>query len=125
MVLNFNYAYNPSCAYNSRWVCPLAPSPLLALATLYPTAAHKPSSAGGWRALAALALSFLSIGCPVCNKLIVLVFGLGGAMTVFNPLRPFLGLASLLLLAVTLFLRVCVLRYGCPVSFKRMAGWGT
>lgn len=25
MVLDFNYAYNPSCAYNSRWVCPLPP----------------------------------------------------------------------------------------------------
>jgi hypothetical protein len=23
--LDFNYAYNPSCAYNSVWVCPLAP----------------------------------------------------------------------------------------------------
>ena len=25
LVLDFNYAYNPSCAYNERWVCPLAP----------------------------------------------------------------------------------------------------
>lgn len=25
MVLDFNYAYHPSCAYNHRWVCPLAP----------------------------------------------------------------------------------------------------
>jgi len=25
IILNFNYAYNPSCAYDSRWVCPLAP----------------------------------------------------------------------------------------------------
>jgi uncharacterized protein len=25
LVIDFNYAYNPSCAYNSRWVCPLAP----------------------------------------------------------------------------------------------------
>jgi uncharacterized protein len=25
MVLDFNYAYNPSCAYNPRWVCPLPP----------------------------------------------------------------------------------------------------
>jgi uncharacterized protein (DUF1684 family) len=25
IVLDFNYAYNPSCAYNVRWVCPLAP----------------------------------------------------------------------------------------------------
>ncbi len=24
-VLDFNYAYNPSCAYNYRWICPLAP----------------------------------------------------------------------------------------------------
>ena len=25
VVLDFNYAYNPSCAYDSRWACPLAP----------------------------------------------------------------------------------------------------
>ncbi|MCG8347193.1 MAG: DUF1684 domain-containing protein [Chloroflexales bacterium] len=25
LVLDFNYAYNPSCAYNDRWVCPLTP----------------------------------------------------------------------------------------------------
>ena len=25
IVLDFNYAYNPSCAYNDRWTCPLAP----------------------------------------------------------------------------------------------------
>jgi uncharacterized protein len=25
VTLDFNYAYNPSCAYNSRWACPLAP----------------------------------------------------------------------------------------------------
>lgn len=25
LLLDFNYAYNPSCAYNDRWVCPLAP----------------------------------------------------------------------------------------------------
>ncbi len=25
IVLDFNYAYNPSCAYNYQWVCPLAP----------------------------------------------------------------------------------------------------
>jgi uncharacterized protein len=24
-VLDFNYAYNPSCAYDPRWACPLAP----------------------------------------------------------------------------------------------------
>jgi uncharacterized protein (DUF1684 family) len=25
MVLDFNYAYNPSCAYDERWSCPLSP----------------------------------------------------------------------------------------------------
>ena len=26
LLLDFNYAYNPSCAYNEQWVCPLAPA---------------------------------------------------------------------------------------------------
>jgi len=25
LVLDFNVAYNPSCAYDPRWACPLAP----------------------------------------------------------------------------------------------------
>ena len=25
VVIDFNYAYNPSCAYNPRWACPLSP----------------------------------------------------------------------------------------------------
>jgi uncharacterized protein (DUF1684 family) len=25
LILDFNYAYSPSCHYNPRWVCPLAP----------------------------------------------------------------------------------------------------
>jgi len=26
MLLDFNFAYNPSCSYDPRWACPLAPS---------------------------------------------------------------------------------------------------
>lgn len=26
LILDFNYAYNPSCAYNDQWVCPLSPA---------------------------------------------------------------------------------------------------
>jgi uncharacterized protein (DUF1684 family) len=26
LVLDFNFAYNPSCSYDRRWACPLAPS---------------------------------------------------------------------------------------------------
>jgi uncharacterized protein (DUF1684 family) len=25
LVLDFNFAYNPSCSYSDRWICPLAP----------------------------------------------------------------------------------------------------
>lgn len=25
LILDFNFAYNPSCAYDARWICPLAP----------------------------------------------------------------------------------------------------
>ena len=25
LILDFNFAYNPSCAYSDRWICPLAP----------------------------------------------------------------------------------------------------
>lgn len=51
-------------------------------------------------------LSFLAVGCPVCNKLVVLALGWSGAMTYFAPLQPLLGAVSLLLLAVTLWLRL-------------------
>ncbi len=27
LVLDFNFAYNPSCSYDPNWVCPLAPPP--------------------------------------------------------------------------------------------------
>ncbi|MDQ3955057.1 MAG: DUF1684 domain-containing protein [Actinomycetota bacterium] len=27
LVFDFNFAYNPSCSYDPRWICPLAPPP--------------------------------------------------------------------------------------------------
>ncbi len=98
---------------------------VMALATLYPTSGASANSAiGGKRALAGTLLSFFSVGCPICNKLVVLVLGLSGAMTFFNPLRPFLGVASILLLSVTLLLRIRVLRRGCPVNCNAMTTAG-
>jgi len=45
--------------------------------------------------------AFLAIGCPVCNKIALVLLGTSGAMTVFAPIQPFLGAASLVLLAGT------------------------
>lgn len=43
--------------------------------------------------------AFLAIGCPVCNKVALLLLGASGAMTVYAPIQPFIGAASLALLA--------------------------
>ncbi len=50
--------------------------------------------------------AFLAIGCPVCNKIALLLLGTSGAMTVFAPLQPLLGAVSLALLAGTLAWRL-------------------
>ena len=98
--------------------------PLLALMTLSPMSSQrvaqgKRSSFDRGRTFGGALLSFFSVGCPVCNKVVVLLLGVGGAMTMFNPLRPFLGLASIALLSVTLFLRVRAVRHGCRLPTQK------
>ncbi|MEO5966509.1 MAG: hypothetical protein ABIR11_13680 [Candidatus Limnocylindrales bacterium] len=50
--------------------------------------------------------AFLAIGCPVCNKIALLLLGASGAMTVYAPIQPFIGAASLALLTGTLAWRL-------------------
>lgn len=45
--------------------------------------------------------AFLAIGCPVCNKLALLLLGTSGALSIWAPIQPILGAASLILLAAT------------------------
>jgi hypothetical protein len=47
-------------------------------------------------------LSFLAIGCPTCNKLVVVALGSTGAVSWFEPLQPVLAVAGIALLAVAL-----------------------
>jgi len=61
-------------------------------------------------------LSFLAIGCPVCNKLVVLLLGFSGALTFFAPLQPVLGLASVALLAYALRTRLRAIRETSALS---------
>ncbi len=51
-------------------------------------------------------LAFFAVGCPVCNKLVLIALGASGAMTWFAPLQPFLAVTSLVLLGVSLVLRL-------------------
>lgn len=61
--------------------------------------------------------AFLAIGCPVCNKAALLLLGASGAMTVWAPLQPIIGAASLVLLVVTAAWRLRLRASGgaCPV----------
>ena len=50
-------------------------------------------------------LSFLAVGCPICNKLVVLFLGIYGALAFFEPLQLYLGIASVAMLIWTHLLR--------------------
>jgi hypothetical protein len=51
-------------------------------------------------------LSLFAIGCPVCNKLVVLAIGASGALRWFAPVQPILAVASLAVLAAALWTRL-------------------
>ena len=51
-------------------------------------------------------LAFFAIGCPVCNKVVLLALGTTGAMNVFAPIQPLLAVAGLVLLAWALRIRL-------------------
>ena len=57
---------------------------------------------GGGRVTAGGVLSAFAVGCPICNKLVVALIGLSGALNYWAPMQPILGLASLALLAFAL-----------------------
>ncbi len=54
---------------------------------------------------------FLAISCPVCNAVLLALFGSSALMTYFDPLRPLLGAVSVALLAGLIYVRH---RQSCP-----------
>lgn len=74
-----------------------------------PDDVDRPARTGGLAGL----LSFFAVGCPVCNKLVVIALGTTGAVDLFAPLQPVLALASLVLLGVALRGRLAGER-ACP-----------
>lgn len=51
-------------------------------------------------------LSFLAVGCPVCNKVVVFAIGVSAALKLWAPVQPVLGLLSLGLLGWALSRRL-------------------
>lgn len=51
-------------------------------------------------------LGYFAVGCPVCNKLVVVALGTTGALQWFAPIQPILAVASVVALAVALRVRL-------------------
>ena len=77
-------------------------------------AQHKKAITGGL-------LSVFAVGCPICNKLVVLAIGMSGALTYFAPLQPILAVLSVALLAEALRRRLRT-ETSCPVPAGVSAG---
>lgn len=59
-------------------------------------------------------LSLLAVGCPICNKVVVLAIGVTGALNLWAPLQPLIATLSLGLLGWALYRRLTGERL-CPV----------
>lgn len=58
-------------------------------------------------------VAFFAIACPVCNKIVLLALGVSGALNVFAPVQPFIGIVSVVLLTGTLTWRLRQVARGC------------
>jgi hypothetical protein len=61
-------------------------------------------------------VSFLAVGCPVCNQVVVAALGTSGALSWWAPVQPIVGAAAIALLLWTLRLRLRTYELtACPV----------
>ena len=61
-------------------------------------------------------VSFLAVGCPVCNQAVVALVGVSGALSWWAPVQPFVGLLAVTLLVYTLRKRLNTYRLAaCPI----------
>ncbi len=63
-----------------------------------------PVTQGGKTFLGSM-LSLFAVGCPICNKLVVMAIGVSGALNWFAPIQPLLAVGSLAILAYALWVR--------------------
>ena len=60
--------------------------------------------------------SFLAVGCPVCNQMVVALIGVSGAASWWAGIQPFVGVAAVLLLLFALRKRLDTFQLtACPI----------
>ena len=83
------------------WIITIVLIAAIAASYAYPSACSTQEG----KVTAGSVLSFLAVGCPVCNKLALIALGASGAVTYFQPIQPFLGLIGIALLGYTMLVR--------------------
>ncbi len=62
-------------------------------------------------------VSFLAVGCPVCNQAVVALVGTSGALSWWAPVQPVVGLLAIGLLLYTLRARLRTYQLtSCPIA---------
>jgi hypothetical protein len=64
------------------------------------------AAASSPRTIGATLLTTFAVGCPICNKLVVALIGVSGALSYWAPLQPVLGALSIWLLLTGLAIRL-------------------
>lgn len=99
------------------WPALLVSSALAGLLTgTYVAAVQPATTSTERRGLVGGLLTYFAVGCPVCNKLVLLALGATGAMRWFAPVQPFLQVAAVALLAWALQQRLRGERF-CRTTF--------
>ncbi|NNE94920.1 MAG: hypothetical protein HKN24_02730 [Acidimicrobiales bacterium] len=61
-------------------------------------------------------VSFLAVGCPVCNQMVVALLGTSGALSWWAPVQPFVGVAAIGLVLRALRTRLATYQLNaCPL----------
>ena len=88
------------------WVVGAALVGLLATTYVADPRPNRADASHGGKVLGGGLLLGFAVGCPMCNKLVVLALGASGALTYFAPVQPVLALLTLVLLLYALRARV-------------------
>jgi hypothetical protein len=62
-------------------------------------------------------LTFFAVGCPVCNKIVLLALGASGALTWFAPIQPLIAVLAVGLLGYSLRVRLAGEK-ACPIPVR-------
>ena len=76
------------------------------LAATYVRSRQVPDEGTARRGALGAALAYVAIGCPVCNKLVLLAVGSTGAVQYVAPVQPYVAIVGIALLAWALVVRL-------------------